>query len=192
MSRFLGHQSRDARILETVDTLGFGDDGTTFKVRSDGVVHHQDANVHNAVAGIGTTVVSNGYAAIGVHMIGPNAIADQGGTRTLYRVMANGFAHSTSFSVGCGFGRSPTTPSDEAAGEEITKKVFLAGGVQNLSYDDLIGVDPFPDADKALAICFFVFVKNNGSSSARVKTEVNLSVARLVGPRPMMHDQRIQ
>ena len=189
--RFLGHQSRDARVIATSDNTPISNGTTTVYPRSDGVVYHQDAHIH----AFETTAVSLGatsFRSAGLHMLGPNAIAKQGGTRTLYRVIADGHVEEADARIAVGFGRSPTTPGTAALGQPITKRVYLSGGSNNLQYDDLLAVDPFPDADKALAICFFIYLFNAGAATVSSVYEFNMSVARLIGPRPMMHDQRIQ
>ena len=190
--RFLGYQARDARIVETNSgtTLGSTDQSAPVP-RSDGVVYHQDANFSMFTSG-NVTIAAGKYRARGIHMLGPNEIADQGGTRTCYRVIANAHCFSDKFHVTVGFGRSPTDPDDTAAGQELTGRVYLAGGKNFLVCDDLIAVDPFPTADEAKAICFYIAFQNPSSASAGSQFECNLSVARLIGPRPMMHDQRIQ
>ena len=137
-------------------------------------------------------LASRSFTAAGVHMTGPNDIADQGGTRTLYRIIANGYCESDNWYIALGFARSPTSPSDATDGNSPSKEAYLAGGTQHLQFDDIIAVDPFPDADAAKAICFYIYFHNHSSASHSTRFSFNLSVARLVGARPMMHDQRIQ
>ena len=64
--------------------------------------------------------------------------------------------------------------------------------MSELHYDDLIAVDPFPPADAAKSILFYIYFHNVTSGGHATHAEFSMSVARLVGPRPMMHDQRIQ
>ena len=188
--RFLGHQSRDARVIHTDDRANISNDNTSIHVRSDGVVYDTDANLHY-YSPDSFAMASDNYRASGIHMVGPNDIADQGGTRTLYRVMANGHAHNDHIDISFGFARSPASITLAAAGNLVTKRVYLAGG-SSLQYDDIIAVDPFPAADAAKAICFFVYLHNTSTAGQSTHTEFSFSVARLVGARPMMHDQRIQ
>ena len=189
--RFFGHQNRDVRVVHTSDRDNRSAGNTTIKPRSDGVVYHHDAFIHfNSSTDFSNS--SKKFYSSGVHLLGPNEIADEGGTRTLYRVIANGFTSSNAITISVGFARSPDTPTDGVAGDAVTKHTYLCGGFNDLYYDDLVAVDPWPTADEAKAICFYVYTYNTSSSTVTGQAAWNLAVARLVGPRPMMHDQRIQ
>ena len=191
MSRFLGHQTRDTRIVKTDDRASLSNADSSLYVRSDGVVYDTDADIHYYSADA-VTIASENYRAAGIHMVGPNEIADVGGTKTLYRVIANGHCDSSSVDISVGFGRGPSTITLAAAGDLPGKRYYLAGAGQSFQCDDLIGVDPWPTSDEDLGIVFFVYLHNTSSASVDTHAEFNLSVARLVGGRPMMHDQRLQ
>ena len=191
MSRFLGHQSRDTRVIAPSDRQSLSNSTSSIYARTDGVVYDTDAHIHYYTSDA-FSLASDMYKTAGIHMTGPNEIADEGGTRTLYRVIANGNSHNDSISISVGFGRSPATLSSTAAGNLVGKRTFLDGGLAELHYDDLIAVDPFPSADADKSILFYVYFHNVTSGGHATHCEFNLSVARLVGARPMMHDQRIQ
>ena len=189
--RFLGHQSRDTRIIATRDRSGISTANTSLFIKSDAVVYDQDVDIHHYTPSL-ITFASDQYRGAGVHMVGPNDIADEGGTRTLYRVIANGYVSSSDISISLGFGRSPASLVSTDAGNLVGKPVYLSGNKEWLQHDDLVGVDPFPTADEDKSIFFYIYLHNHHSAGASTFASFSLSVARLVGPRPMMHDQRLQ
>ena len=186
MSRFLGHQSRDVRIVDLVDGLADATSASTIKPRTDGIVHQVYAQQHGDHE---TSIASSHYRAAGVHLVGPNEL---GADRTLYRVVCSATETMSSGKIYLGAAIANATPGDTAAGQAVTKQTFLAFGLDVLLYDDLIAVAPFADADKDKAIVFFVAFHNYGSASATSLRSYSLNVRRLVEPAPAMFDQRIQ
>lgn len=160
---------------------------STMKVRSDGVLNTDYANVSSR--GTSGVITARSTCAIGVHLTGPLP----GSEFTCYQISAACIAADPTVKSLLFIGESPATITNNAGGDTVTAHRLLRTCESSGAEGSMLNVEmtvALPVLTDDLGTCFGIALLAGSGASSDLTAYMHMSVRRLIGINPAIIDTR--